>query len=110
MDNDKVDIRHWSIEFHGRNSLENASSSNCQPCKANFVEGSAWSVDHVGHDITDKVNLSKFSSRIFWKSKTSDRMIDLSLNFETEIPTSKSFNFIASKERHPKSRVIRSSV
>ena len=30
MDDDKVDIRHCiSIEFHGRNSLENASSSSC---------------------------------------------------------------------------------
>ena len=36
MDDDKVDIRHRSTEFHGRNSLENASSSSCQPCKANF--------------------------------------------------------------------------
>ena len=36
MDDDKVDIRHWSIEFHDRNSLEYASSSSCQPCKANF--------------------------------------------------------------------------
>ena len=75
-----------------------------------FVEESAWSVDHVSHDITDKVNLSKFSSRIFWRSKTSDRMIDLSLNFETGIPTGASFNFIASKGRHLKSRVIRSRV
>ena len=36
MDDDKVDICHWSIEFHGRNSLENAWSSSCQPSKANF--------------------------------------------------------------------------
>ena len=77
MDDDNVDIRHRSIEFHGKNSLENASSSSCQPCKAIFVERFAWSVDHVGHDITDKVNLSNFSSRIFWRSKTSNRMIDL---------------------------------
>ena len=37
MDDDIVDIRHWSIEFHGRNSLEHASSSSCQPCKANIT-------------------------------------------------------------------------
>ena len=75
-----------------------------------FVERFSWSVDHVGHDITDKVNLSKFSSRIFWRSKTSDRMIDLSPNFETGIPIDASFNFIASKGRQLKSRVIRSRV
>ena len=35
MDDDKVDIRHWSIEFHGRNSLENASSSSCTQIRYN---------------------------------------------------------------------------
>ena len=42
MDDDIVDIRHWSIEFHGRHSLEHASSSSCQPCKANI----SWRVPH----------------------------------------------------------------
>ena len=67
-------------------------------------------IDHIGHDITDKVNLTKFSSRIFRRSKTSDRMIDLSLNFGTGIPTGAIFNFIASKGRHLKSQVIHSRV
>ena len=57
-----------------------------------------------------KVKLSRFISRIFWRSKTSDRMIDVSPNFETGIPTGASFSFISSKGRHLKSRVIRSRV
>ena len=36
MDDDKVDIRRCNIEFHSRNSLENASSSSCTQIRYNW--------------------------------------------------------------------------
>ena len=112
MDDHKVDIRLviGALSFTAEILWKMLPAVVVNHARQIFVEGFAWSVDHVSHDITNKANLSKFSSRIFWRSKTSDRMIDLSLNFETGIPTGASFNFITSKRRHLKTRVIRSRV